>query len=62
MKAPERLRYMPCMSFDSKGTAKLGPVRDVLITFVCYGRHLRGCESGSVDFNGNVPAPLPEKV
>ena len=26
-----------------------------LITFVCYGRHLHGCESGSVDHEHNVP-------
>src|ERR1017187_3861133 len=25
------------------------------ITFVCYGRHLHGCESGSVDHEHNVP-------
>ena len=26
-----------------------------LITFVCYGRHLHGCESGSVGHEHNVP-------
>jgi hypothetical protein len=26
-----------------------------LITFACYGRHLHGCESGSVDHEHNVP-------
>ena len=26
-----------------------------LITFVCYGRHLHGCESGSVHHRHNVP-------
>jgi hypothetical protein len=25
------------------------------ITLVCYGRHLHGCESGSVDHEHNVP-------
>jgi REP element-mobilizing transposase RayT len=25
-----------------------------LITFVCYGRHLHGCESGSVDLDHNM--------
>ena len=26
-----------------------------LITFVCYGRHLHGCASGSVDLEHNMP-------
>jgi hypothetical protein len=29
-----------------------------LITFVCYGRHLHGCESGSVDQQHNVSRKL----
>jgi hypothetical protein len=30
-----------------------------LITFVCYGRHLHGCEVGSVDRDHNIPgSPL----
>ena len=56
---PEVLRVSgieyPKLSRDCKGAVTRGHVMRYFITFACYGSHLHGVDSGSVDRNHNVP-------
>jgi len=43
------------MSRDREGVVAARPTMRYFITFACYGAHLHGDESGSVDRNHLVP-------